>query len=127
MEGVMRKEMQVKNYKGRDILVLDFTEVSKEKIPELIADIKDWVKTQPENSICTLTDISGLFFDKQMIEHFKDLTSFNKPYVVAGVVIGMKGLQKVAYNAVMTFSGRKLATFDSRDEGMEWLVKQEKL
>jgi hypothetical protein len=124
MEGIMRNEIQVKNYKGKNILVLDFSKSTKVTVPEIIADAKDYIKKQPKNSLYTLTDITGLNFNKQMIEQFEDFTSFNKPYVVAGVVIGMQGLQKIAYNAIMTFSGRKLPTFNTQDEGMDWLVKQ---
>ena len=120
----MRDEIQVKNYKGKNILVLDFTKATKETTPELIADMKAWIKQQPENSLYTLTDISGLRFDKQMIEHFKGFTVFNKPYVAAGVVIGLQGLQNIAFKAVMAFSERKLPSFESREEGMEWLANQ---
>ncbi len=50
--------------------------------------------------------------------------SANKPYVQAGAVVGLSGLQRVVYMAVTQLTGRRLPTLRTQDEAKEWLVPQ---
>jgi hypothetical protein len=39
-------------------------------------------------------------------------------------VVGITGLRRIAYQAVIVFSGRNIKTFDTPAEAMDWLVTQ---
>jgi hypothetical protein len=54
----------------------------------------------------------------------KEFTTFNKPYVKAGAVLGASGLLKFEFDIVTKFSGRILARFDNPEEAKNWLVSQ---
>lgn len=120
----MRNEIQVVDHKGKKIILLDFSNSTKESIQAIIAESKDFIKKQPASSALTLTDISNLHFDSDVMNMFKEFTVHNKPFVKAGAVVGVKGILKAAYNFVMYFSGRNLPLFETREKAMDWLVSQ---
>jgi hypothetical protein len=122
----MRKELQVLEYKRKEILFLDFSYcTSKEEFMSVIDTAKEWLKDKDPNSVLTLTDVTDAHFNKEIITLMKELTLHNKPYVKAGAVVGItRPLVKLAYNTVMAFSKRTLPIFDTQDQAKEWLITQ---
>jgi hypothetical protein len=53
----------------------------------------------------------------------KEFAAHNKPYVKASTVVGITGLKKIIYDAVLMFSKRNISTFDSIDPAKEWLAQ----
>ena len=54
----------------------------------------------------------------------KRLAVNNRPYVIAGAVVGLSGLQKVVYTTVMRFSKRNIPAFDDIEAAKDWLIAQ---
>jgi hypothetical protein len=52
----------------------------------------------------------------------KDFTTHNKPYVKAAAIIGISGIKKIIFEAVMMFSRRKIHIFNDMTEAKDWLV-----
>lgn len=122
------KQVQYIEYKGKKILEMDFQNfIFKDisTIKEIMDEAKRLIISQPEGSVLTLTNVTGLRFSPEMIALFDQFTEHNKPYVKNGAVVGIVGLQKLAYNAVMRFSGRNLPIFKEREEALEWLAQQD--
>ena len=114
--------VQIVEQKEKKIIIIDFTDRSR--IQEGIDLAKPIIAKCPPGSLLTMTDLSGLVFNSDMIQAFKEFTEHNKPYVKAGAIVGVKGIQKVAYDAVMRFSQRTIPVFASRQEAMDWLMEQ---
>ena len=112
------------NNNDKSITILDYTNCNFTELHKRIEEVMAWMLKQPKDSLFTLSDFSGVSFNKDILEAFKKLALHNKPFVKAGAVVGIKGLQKVAYNAIMTFSRRNMPAFNTRDEAMNWIVKQ---
>jgi hypothetical protein len=111
------------NHNGKQILYIDFSECGPQ---ELIARIKESgriTRSQPEASLLTLTYVRNARFDRKVTQALKDYTNENKPYVRAAAVVGMSGLMQVILNAIVVFTRRKFATFESVDEAKEWLAR----
>ncbi len=118
---------KVIEYKGKQIVEMDFQDYSYkdlETIKQIAEEGKKLVSSQPLNSVITLTNVVGLKFSAEIMDIFKELTTQDKPYVKYGAIIGIIGLQKVAYEVVMKVSGRRIPTFDSREKALEWLAEQ---
>lgn len=111
-------------HQGKKILLIDFSNCKAEEVLATIEQAKAVIKRQPLNSLLTLTDSTGALFNDQVTAELKEYTAHNRPYVRAGAVVGITGLRKIIYDAVLLFSKRKLATFDSLEEAKNWLVKQ---
>jgi hypothetical protein len=54
----------------------------------------------------------------------KRYSAANTPFVKASVVVGIGGLKRVLYQAVVKLSGRNIATLDTVDEAKDWLAAQ---
>ncbi|HXE56739.1 MAG TPA: hypothetical protein VNK43_01955 [Gemmatimonadales bacterium] len=112
-------------HRGVPILYLDFSEVQNpEEGLAAINEAKGVIREQPPGSVRTLTNVTGSRFDSRLLSALKALAVHNKPYVRAGAVVGVTGLLRIAYNAVMTFSGRNLPVFDDVESARDWLARQ---
>jgi hypothetical protein len=119
MEGIVWKK-----HKGNEIVVFDFAGKTIDQIVLIISEAKKQISAKPKESILALTDLSGMRFNSQITNAFKEFTAHNKPYIKASAIVGIEGLQKLAYNAVMSFSKRKIPIFQSHEQSMDWLVTQ---
>jgi hypothetical protein len=122
----MNKELLVLEYKGKTILLFDFSHCNcKEDYLPIIETSTLWFQDKPAGSVLTLTDVTNAHFNAEIVNLLKELTSRNKPYVKAGAVVGItRPLMKLAYNAVMAFSKRTLPIFDTQEQAKEWLINQ---
>lgn len=111
-------------HKGKEILFIDFSNSELDEVLKIIEESKVVIKSKPQNSLLTLTDVSNTSFNENITEAFKEYTIHNKPYVKAGAVVGVTGLRKIIYMAVAKFSGRNLALLDDIEQAKEWLVNK---
>jgi hypothetical protein len=110
-------------HEGREILYLNFADCRTDEALAVIEVSKKVIRTKPEQSVLTLTDVTNARFDDRVTEEMKNFTAHNKPFVKAAAVVGIAGLKKILFEAVMMFSKRKLHTFDTLDLAKDWLVK----
>lgn len=110
---------------GKDILLVDFSECKPDEAHLVIDKAKALISTKPMQSLLTLTNVTNLRFDEKLNDHMKEYAAHNKPFVRAGAVVGIVGLKKIIFQAVMMFSKRKLDVFDTVDQAKTWLVTME--
>lgn len=109
------------------VLLMDFSgfQTASDSLP-FIQEAREFVATQPANSVHCLVDVSGSRFNADVVEAMKDLATHNRPYVIASALIGVGGLQRVILESVVTFSRRKnLKPLTTREEAFAWLASQE--
>lgn len=112
-------------HQGKRILLLDYSGLrNPEDALREIERSKKLVALQPRGSLLVMTDVTGAHYDTRVVQGMKELASHNAPYVKASAVVGVSGLQKVVYSAVILFSKRKIQLSDTREKAMEWLVGQ---
>jgi hypothetical protein len=118
----MRKP-EIINYKGKSIVYLDFSGMkNKDEIMKLEGDGAEYIRSQALNSVYTLTNMEGMFFNNELKKYFEDIAKGNSKYVKAGVVVGMTGLISIMYNAFVTVTGRAIKSCRSKEEGLEYLI-----
>ena len=110
----------------RQIVFMNFAGI--QDVGEALAAIRearDFVATQPKRrNLLTLVDVTGSTQDKQVIDALQDLAEHDKPWVLAGAVVGINMLKRIFFRVIVMMSGRKLASFASVDDAKEWLVLQ---
>lgn len=109
-------------HSGRDILLLDFSECSAGDACSVIDQAIPVIKTRQPDSLLTLTDVTNMRFDDKLSQKMKEFTAHNKPYVRAAAVVGVTGLKKILFDAVMIFSKRKFHAFEDREKAKTWLT-----
>lgn len=108
----------------RQIFLLDFSGCSVDEAIQAITEASEIIRSQPADSLLILTDVTGARYNLEVVEKLKDFTIANKPYVKASAVIGLDGLKKIVYNAVMMFSNRKITVFEDIETAKAWLIEQ---
>lgn len=119
------KRVEILNYKGKEIVYIDFSNLDILKYDEFKATIenaKNIIKNYPPASALTLVNFSDMRFSSQYLAEMKDFTLHNKPYVKNGAALGIQGLQKIVFDSVMKITGRNLPLFSSKEEAMDWLI-----
>ena len=76
------------------------------------------------NSLVTLTNVTGLRFSMELINIIKDFSTHNQPFVKAAAIVGISGIQKIAYDSVIKITKRNIPLFPSVEEAMDWLFEQ---
>lgn len=112
-------------HRGRRVLYDDFRDVADPREAlELIRRAREMVAAEPPRSVRILTNVAGAHFDSAVIQAMKDFAAHNTPYVVASAVVGLSGLQRVAYRAVTLLTRRNIPAFDDETAALDWLVAQ---
>jgi hypothetical protein len=110
------------HHKGHEMLFLNFSGCRTDEAAPLIDRAKTVIAARPEHSLLTLTDVTDMRFDDAVSQRMKEFTAHNKPYVRAAAVVGVTGIKKILFEAVVLFSKRKLHTFETVDQAKDWLV-----
>jgi hypothetical protein len=110
-------------HNGKSIYHMDFSNLNNPlEIQNLIQESVRYIRLQPPLSVLTLTYIQGMHFNTEIKAMFNDFIKGNKPYVKAGAVVGISGMQQIIYNGLMKVTGRDIKAFDSADEAKNWLT-----
>jgi len=81
------------------------------------------VTPQPKGSVLLLADFTGAEFDRDSVTALKESTVFDRPHIKRSAWVGTENLPKIFYEHLKVFSQRDLPTFKTREEAMDWLVK----
>lgn len=76
---------------------------------------------QQLHSVLTLADVTNSPFDGSVKEALRDVLAHNRPFVLAAALLGVTGLKKVMYTALMRVTGRNSRIFATEAEALEWL------
>lgn len=113
-------------HKGKKILLADFTYSKPEEMLEAIETVKKTVKKSPEKSVLAIIDVRYSPFDTDLSNALKQMAAEDRPYVKMTAIVGVTGLKKLAYSAMIRFSGRKnILMFDRIETAKDWLAEQE--
>lgn len=122
--GRIVKRVEILNYRGKEIVYIDFSNLDitqDDEFKATIKEAKEVIKKYPPASALTLVNFTNLRFSSQFLAELKELTIHNKPYVKSGAAFGIQGLQKVVFDSVMKMTGRNLPLFNSKEGGLDWL------
>jgi hypothetical protein len=111
-------------HKGQAIFVIDFSECSGKEMMLLLDLVRADISRQAPGSVLTLADFRGAQIDKTVATHIKEVLTLDRPYVKRSAWVGTESLPHVFYEHFKTFSQRDFPTFGTREEAMDWLVKE---
>lgn len=115
--------IQFITYKDRQVLLLDFTHCTPEEVKTLTDNIEQVITAQPRNSVLVVADFSGTQFTRDTIAQLKVVTTRDRPFVKRAAWVHTETLPKVFYEAIQNFSQREFPTFKTRDEALEFVVR----
>lgn len=117
------ERIQFVEHKGKQILLIDFTDCTPQEVMVISTAVRDVVRRQPKGSVLALADFTGAQFSKDAVTRIKEVTTVDAPYVKRAAWVGTGSMPEAYFKAIQTFSTREFVPFESRAEALEWLVK----
>ena len=112
-------------HQGKQILLVDVSHCSAAELLKISRIVPTHVMPQPRGSVLLLADFTGTEFDREAVTALKESTVFDRPHLKKSAWVGTENLPRVFYEHIRNFSQRELPTFQTREEAMNWLVKDE--
>ena len=118
------ERVRFRTHKGKQILLADFSNCGPEQVTKIAVEVQRIVTKQSPQSVLILTDFSGARFSRAAFTRIKEVAVFDRPYVKRAAFVGAESLPNAFYEDLKTFSRREFPRFRTREEAMDWLVKE---
>ena len=120
--AVSSPRIQFLAFKGKQILLLDFSRLSAAEVEKTARTVPEVVTTRARASVLLLVDFTGAAFDQEALRAMKETAVFNKPYIKKSAWVGAESFPEESRQSLKTFSGREFPIFNTRQEALEWLA-----
>lgn len=104
--------------------MVDVSRCPAETVAEVMRKVPDVVTAQPLRSVSIFVDFTGAAFNAEVLRVMKETAVFDKPYVKKSAWIGAEDLPPEYKPDMTTYALRDFPSFKTRDEALEWLVKE---
>jgi hypothetical protein len=121
----MENRLRFIKHDGHAIYLIDVTNCTAKELLVLLELIRADIARHAHGSVLTLVDVTGAEIDKIVATRIKEVLVLDRPYVKRSAWVGTDSLPQVFYEHFKTFSQRELPSFQTREEAMDWLVKDE--
>jgi hypothetical protein len=111
-------------HKGQAIFLIDFSHCKGKEILLLLDQVRADVARHAPGSVLTLGDFTGAQVDKAVATKIKEVLVLDRPFVKKSAWVGTDSLPHVFYENFKSFSQRDIPAFETREEAMDWLVKE---
>ncbi len=122
--GAYPERLRFVKHKGQAIFLIDFSHCEGKEMLLLLDQVRADVARHAPGSVLTLADFSGAHVDKAVATKIKEVLVLDRPYVRKSAWVGTDSLPHVFYENFKNFSQRDFPTFETREEAMDWLVKE---
>jgi hypothetical protein len=119
----MKDRIRYITHQGKRILFVDCSHCTADELEKMSHLVPSFVSTQPKGSVLLLADFTGSKFDRDAIERLKKDAVFDRPYLKRSAWFGTDTLPHVFYEHLKNFSQRDLPTFKTKEEALDWLVR----
>jgi hypothetical protein len=119
----MDERIRFIEHSGKKILLIDLTQTAAKDLMILLAQVQATIAEQPRNSLLSLADFTGATIDRNVAARIKEVLVLDRPFIRRSAWVGTTELPRVFYENFKSFSQRDLPLFKTREEAMEYLVK----
>jgi hypothetical protein len=109
---------------GQQILLLDFSHATAPEIQLLLEHVRITVAKHAHDSLVTLADFTGATVDHAVATRIKEVITLDRPFVKKTAWVGAESIPHAFMENFKSFSQREITTFKTREEAMDWLVKE---
>lgn len=109
-------------HKGKSLLHLDLSNLKPGEFKPVFAEAVRGLQAGPPRSSLVVTDVSGARFDPATLVEFEQFVREAMPYLAANAIVGVSGIQRVAWIALKKFYKCPAELADSVEAGKDWLA-----
>ncbi len=121
----MEERISFLAHHGKSIMVIDFSHLEPKDLLLLLELVQHSVARHDRGSLLTLADLTEAHIDRQVATRMKEVLVRDRPFVKRSAWVGVESVPKVYYENIKSFTQRDFAPFKTREEAMDWLVKEE--
>jgi hypothetical protein len=122
MEDQIKKRHVWINYKEKEILYTDYTNLQGEEFVKIIKVLTEDILSMGKEDILLLLDLQGSYANKEIVNEFINAGKLTGPSVKKTAVLGITGVKKVLLNVVNKFTDVGANPFTTEEEAKEWLI-----
>ena len=111
-------------HKGKLILFCDFSHATAHQMQLLLEHLRITVAQHGHEELVTFADFSGTEVDRTVATRIKEVLTLDRPFVKKTAWVGTDKIPHALMEGFHTFSQRTIATFNTRDEAMEYLAEE---
>jgi len=114
------------NYKGHSILLTDWTNLTDEK--KFIAAVNEtsqFVIDQQKYGLLELIDVTHSQKSTTVLFTMKKMALLTRRFNKKKAVIGINMIERMVLEAVNKFASEKIHPFETKEQALEWLIKNE--
>jgi hypothetical protein len=120
----MEDRIRFITHQGKKVLFVDCSHCAPDELEKISRMVPSYVTDEPKGSVLLLADFTGAQFDRKAVERMKQDTVYDRPYLKRSAWFGTDTLPQVFYEHLKNFSQRDLPTFKTKEEALDWLVKE---
>jgi len=109
--------------RSKQILLLDLSHCSTAEVEEVFRELPEIVTARARGSLLILSDFTGTIFNEEGMRIMKETAVFDKPYVKKSAFVGVESFPEQFHEKLKRFSRREFPAFGTREEALDWLVR----
>ncbi len=112
------------SHQGVDIYYIDFSDLKTvEEIDGVMIESKTFIRAQAMKSMFNLANIQNMHFNGKIKDLFVEFISGNADHVYQSAIVGVDGIRRIVFNAVLRLTGRDVRCHDSVEAALNWLAE----
>ena len=121
MNDIIEERIKWINYKGKEILLDDYTNLQGDYV-EIIEALTNHLINSGKKEILLLIDLNNSYTNKAVVNAFTEAGKRVRPVVKRTAVLGITGVKKVLLNVVNKLSSIDANPFSTEEDAKEWLI-----
>jgi hypothetical protein len=120
----MDERIRFIEHKGKQILLLDCSLATASQMLPLLTQVRTTVAQHGPKSVLVLANYEGAEIGHKVAMRIKEVLGFDRPFVKKAAWLGTEHIPDALSENFHLFSQRETATFKTREEALEWLVRE---
>jgi len=117
-----RKRMSWVQYKGKEIEIDDFTNLSGDELVKIVRANSELTLSNGKKNILAIIDFTNSYANKDAINAFKEASEKTEHLLDKTAVLGITGVKKILLNFLNKVTNIGAKSFNSIEEAKEWLI-----
>jgi hypothetical protein len=119
------ERVRFEQHQGKQILIVDVSNFDKvEESITVLTKAREVIGAQAPKSLLLITNVANSHYDPQAVDAIKKYSAFATPYLKASAVVGVGGIKRVVYQAIIRLTGRNIPNYETEAQAKDWLVGQ---
>ena len=116
-------------WNGVGVLHLDYANFKQdiEALREEVRQADEEIQREPKGSVMVLIDLRDTVATGAVVSLFKESSALTNPYVRKHALVGVTGMKRFLADKVAKLARRPMRLFDTPEQALDWLVKDEPL